>query len=95
MQVWFAAEVPADHPIQSVFDDPSTPNDITDHTRDVVRGARVVNTKLPVTAPKALPSVTIENVVELITVAVNVPLTAAQFPVPPLIVTDGKFFVET
>jgi len=61
----------------------------------VVRGALVVKTKLPVTAPNPLPSVTIENVVELITVAVNVPLTAAQFPVPPLIVTEGRFFVET
>ena len=54
-----------------------------------MRGARVVYVKVPVTAPKAVESTTIEYVVVLMTVAVNDPFTAAQLPVPPAIVTVG------
>ena len=54
-----------------------------------MRGARVVYTRVPLTAPKADELTATEKVVLLKIVAVRLALTATQFPVPPLIVTSG------
>jgi len=85
--------VPPTQPDQIIFD-PLYTNFWTDHTGEVVLGALVVNVKVPDTAPNEVLSTTIEKVVELITVAVKLPLTATQLPVPPLIVTIGRELVS-
>lgn len=63
---------------------------VIDQIGCVTLGARVTKVTVPAKAPNALESTGIENVVALIGVAVNDPLTAVQLPVPPLIVTVGR-----
>lgn len=62
---------------------------MTDQIGLVVSGARVVNTTVPANAPRDVESTGMESVVELAIVAVNVPFTAVQFPVPPETVMIG------
>jgi hypothetical protein len=58
-----------------------------------VRGAKVVYTRVPVTVLKEVEFTGIENVFALIIVAVKVPFTAAQLPVPPEMFTSGRELV--
>jgi hypothetical protein len=72
-----------------VFPLPSYTNFWIDQTGLVVRGDWVVKTSVPATAPNAVLFTGILKVVLLTTVAVEVPFTAVQLPVPPLMVTNG------
>jgi hypothetical protein len=56
----------------------------------VIRGAVVVNTRVPVRAPKAVESTTIEKVSASMTVAVVAIFTGVQLPVAPVIVIFGR-----
>lgn len=55
----------------------------------------MVNASVPVTAPVDVVLTGIENVVADSSVAVRVPFTVAQDPVPPDIVTFGRELVSS
>ena len=88
MQVEVEDDTPVDHPDQIMLDEPSYTKNCTDHIGEVVRGALVVNTTVPVSAPKAAESTGMESVVASMIVAVFAPFTPTQLPVPP----DTKMF---